>query len=116
MNAIPPGAELPPEQPAASAGPARFGARLAAIAFGRAATLALAGIALAFGIATFTVLAGGSPFGPGPGAIVGLILANLAVLLLLGVSLAVRLVRVWTERRRGSAGSRLGARWIGPLR
>ncbi len=112
MNAIPPGEDMAPAEPAASTGPARFGARLAAIAFGRAATLALAGIALALGIATFTVLAGGSPFGPGPGAIVGLILANLAVLLLLGVSLAVRLVRVWAERRRGSAGSRLHVRLV----
>lgn len=112
MNTVPPADGLTPADPLVSAARPRLLTRIASIAFGRAATFALAGIALALGIATFTVLAGGSPFGPGPGAIVGLILANLAVLLLLGVSLAVRLVRVWVERRRGSAGSRLHVRLV----
>ena len=39
-------------------------------------------------------------------------LANLSVLLLLGAVLAGRLTRVWVERRRGSAGSRLHVRLV----
>ena len=41
-----------------------------------------------------------------------LVLANLCVLLLLGAVLAGRLTRVWAERRRGSAGSRLHVRLV----
>ena len=41
-----------------------------------------------------------------------LVLANLSVLLLLGAVLAGRLTRVWAERRRGSAGSRLHVRLV----
>jgi len=64
-------------------------------------------------MATFAVLSDGSPFGPSkPGQVVGLILVNLAVLGLLGASLAGRLVRMWVERRRGSAGSRLHTRLV----
>ena len=40
------------------------------------------------------------------------ILSNLTVLLLLGAVLAGRLTRVWVERRRGSAGSRLHVRLV----
>ena len=47
-----------------------------------------------------------------PGVGVGLVLANLSVLLLLGAVLAGRLTRVWVERRRGSAGSRLHVRLV----
>ena len=39
-------------------------------------------------------------------------LANLIVLLILGAVLAGRLTRVWVERRRGSAGSRLHVRLV----
>jgi two-component system nitrogen regulation sensor histidine kinase NtrY len=76
-------------------------------------TLGLALGALLMAVATFTLLAGGSPFGPTrPGQVVALVLANAGVLLLLGASLAGRLVRVWAERRRGSAGSRLHVRLV----
>src|SRR5690606_31849601 len=37
---------------------------------------------------------------------------DLALLLLLGVVVARRLVMLWSERRRGSAGSRLHARLV----
>jgi len=114
MNAMPPGEGIVRAEQAASPASAEggFRARLSAVLFGRTATFALAGIALALGIATFVSLSGGAPFGPSPAAIVGLILASLAVLLLLGVSLVVRLVRVWAERRRRSAGSRLHVRLV----
>nr|WP_246522737.1 PAS domain-containing sensor histidine kinase [Neoroseomonas eburnea] len=76
-------------------------------------TIGLALVALGLGLATFAVLSGGTPLGPtGPGQVVGVILANLAVLLMLVASLAARLVRMWVERRRGSAGSRLHVRLV----
>ncbi|MFC7475009.1 ATP-binding protein [Dankookia sp. GCM10030260] len=76
-------------------------------------TLGLAVGALLLGIATFTVLSNGSPFGPTrPGVELGLMLVSVLVLCLLGASLAGRLVRVWAERRRGSAGSRLHVRLV----
>ena len=40
------------------------------------------------------------------------VLANLSAVLLLGAVLAGRLTRVWVERRRGSAGSRLHVRLV----
>ncbi|MBN9559670.1 MAG: PAS domain-containing sensor histidine kinase [Alphaproteobacteria bacterium] len=86
--------------------------RLADILFGKVATLVLASIALALGIATFVILARGSPFGLQQGVGVGMVLANLSVLLLLGAVLAGRLTRVWVERRRGSAGAKLHVRLV----
>ena len=87
--------------------------RIADILFGRAATLGLAVTAILLGLATFVLLAGGSPFGPTrPGQIVAVVLANTAVLVLLAASLAARIVRVWAERRRGSAGARLHVRLV----
>jgi two-component system nitrogen regulation sensor histidine kinase NtrY len=87
--------------------------RLADILFGRTVTIGLAVTAVLLGLATFVLLAGGSPLGPTrPGQIVAVILANACVLALLGASLAARLVRVWAERRRGSAGARLHVRLV----
>jgi two-component system nitrogen regulation sensor histidine kinase NtrY len=86
---------------------------LADILLGKVVTLILTGIALAVGLATFLMLARGStPLGLTPGSGVGLVLANLIALLLLGAVLAGRLTRVWAERRRGSAGSRLHVRLV----
>ncbi|WP_137127555.1 PAS domain-containing sensor histidine kinase [Roseomonas sp. HF4] len=80
---------------------------------GAPATIGLALIAFVLGLATFAALSGGTPLGPtSPGQVVGIILANLAVLLLLAASLVARLVRMWAERRRGSAGSRLHVRLV----
>lgn len=87
--------------------------RIADLLLGRGMTLGLAVGALLLGIATFIALSGGSPFGPTkPGVDLGLMLVSLLVILLLGASLAGRLVRVWAERRRGSAGSRLHVRLV----
>ena len=47
-----------------------------------------------------------------PNVMFALVLSNLVLLLLLGASLAGRLTRVWVERRRGSAGSRLHVRLV----
>ncbi len=86
--------------------------RLGDVLLGKAATIVLVALALAVGIATFVILARGTPYGVAPGAGVALVLANLSVLLLLGALLAGRITRVWAERRRGSAGSRLHVRLV----
>jgi two-component system, NtrC family, nitrogen regulation sensor histidine kinase NtrY len=98
---------------AAAAQPRGFLRRVTDTLLGRGVTLTLAIGALLLAIATFVVLSDGSPFGPTrPGVVVGLVLANLAFVLLLLVALAGRLVRVWAERRRGYAGSRLHTRLV----
>jgi two-component system, NtrC family, nitrogen regulation sensor histidine kinase NtrY len=79
---------------------------------GKVVTLILAAFALLLGLVTFVVLAGGAPLGMRPHLAFGLVLSNLVVLLALGAVLAGRLTRVWVERRRGSAGSRLHVRLV----
>jgi two-component system, NtrC family, nitrogen regulation sensor histidine kinase NtrY len=86
--------------------------RMLDVVLGRVVTLVFAVGALGLGIATFTVLAGGVKFGVSSDWVVSMVLANLIVLLVLGLLLAVRLTRVWVERRRGSAGSRLHVRLV----
>src|SRR6202012_3355800 len=86
--------------------------QIADILLGKAVTLVLAAMAFAVGLATFIILARGSPLGLKPGVSVGLVLANLSAVLLLVAVLAGRLTRVWVERRRGSAGSRLHVRLV----
>ena len=86
--------------------------RLGDLLLGKSVTLVLAAVALGLGIATFTVLSGGGPVAIRPNRVSGLMLANLFVLLLLGAVLAGRITRVWVERRRGSAGSRLHVRLV----
>ena len=112
MNASPPLDTLrPPPEPAPP--PTRaWLSRLRELIFGKIATLVLTALALVVGLATFVILAGGSPFGLQPGLGVTLVLANLSLLLLLGAVLAVRVTRVWVERRRGSAGSQLHIRLV----
>jgi two-component system, NtrC family, nitrogen regulation sensor histidine kinase NtrY len=85
--------------------------RLVDLLLGKAATMVLAALALGVGIATFGLLAR-SPGNVRPDIGVGLVLANLVSLLLLGAALAGRLTLVWVERRRGSAGSRLHVRLV----
>jgi two-component system nitrogen regulation sensor histidine kinase NtrY len=99
-------AEAPPR-------PRGFFTRLADIVTGKVFTLSLAVLALVVGLATFAALSGGTPIGPtGAGQLAGVILANIAFLLLLVASLAARLTRMWLERRRGAAGSRLHVRLV----
>ena len=86
--------------------------RVADILLGKVVTLVLAAMAILLVMATFVLLAGGGPITLRPNLAFGLVLANAAVLLLLGAVLAGRLTRVWVERRRGSAGSRLHVRLV----
>ena len=84
--------------------------RAADALLGKIVTLVLAAFALALGISTFVLLSGGVSVDPN--AMFALVLSNLVVLLLLGAVLAGRVTRVWVERRRGSAGSRLHVRLV----
>lgn len=87
--------------------------RLSDLLLGKGVTLGLAVGALLMGLLTFTVLSDGSPFGPTrPGQVVGMVLAAVAFLLLLFAALAGRLVRMWADRRRGYAGSKLHTRLV----
>ena len=79
---------------------------------GKAMTLLLAVAALAVGVVTFTLLAGGISFGVGPDTIYLLVVVSAVLLLLLGTVLAGRVARVWVDRRRNSAGSRLHVRLV----
>jgi two-component system, NtrC family, nitrogen regulation sensor histidine kinase NtrY len=85
---------------------------VADILLGKIATLVLATLAFGVAFATFIILARGAALSPKPGVTVGLVLANLIAILLLVAVLAGRLTRVWVERRRGSAGSRLHVRLV----
>jgi two-component system, NtrC family, nitrogen regulation sensor histidine kinase NtrY len=118
VNVSPPAGSLKPEQPPepppelAMALPRSLVGKIADILLGKVLTLVLATLAFGVGLATFIFMARGTPFGLQPGVSVGLVLANLSAVLLLGAVLAGRLTRVWVERRRGSAGSRLHVRLV----
>ena len=99
---LPPGGEPPPSRLR----------RVMDLLLGKGVTLVLAAVALGLGIATFVLLSGGNQLSARPGVSVGVLLANVAVFLLLAAVLAGRLTRVWVERRRGSAGSRMHVRLV----
>ena len=112
MNASPPLETLRPPRETGDRPPRRWLSAVGELVFGKVATLVLTTLALGLGVATFVIMARGSPFGLQPGLGVTLVLSNLSLLLLLGAVLAVRLTRVWVDRRRGSAGSQLHVRLV----
>ncbi len=113
MNVSPDPGSLAPAGSEASRAPGRSrSGRLADILLGKVATLVLAAVALVLGFITFVLLARGAPFGFGKTVGVGMVLANLSILLALGAVLAGRITRVWVERRRGSAGAQLHVRLV----
>jgi two-component system nitrogen regulation sensor histidine kinase NtrY len=73
--------------------------------------LLLAGAGVASGTATFVALTRGGPAAD-PRLILPLLLLDLALLLMLIAVVARQLVRLWVERRRGSAGSKLHVRIV----
>ena len=91
---------------------ASFPRRIVNALLGKVVTLVLAAIALSLGVATFVALSGGVSLSWRPNLVYAMVLSNLVVLLLLGAVLAGRITRVWVERRRGSAGSRLHVRLV----
>ncbi|MPY75201.1 MAG: HAMP domain-containing protein [Alphaproteobacteria bacterium] len=78
--------------------------RILAISLAVAAVVAVSG--------TFAAIRGFPPFGSGPSQVLLWLYADLIVLLLLAVVIAWRVVALWVERRRGSAGSRLHVRMV----
>lgn len=64
------------------------------------------------GIATVASWTGAREFGPDPDTVLGLLILDTILLLLLGALVARQLVRLWTERRRGLAGSGLHVRLV----
>ena len=113
MNVSPAPDQLaPPAAPKLTRRRRSLPGRIADLLLGKFATLVLAAIALVLGITSFVLLANGATSRVKPGLVFGLTLANLFVLLLLFAVLAGRLTRVWVDRRRGSAGSRMHVRLV----
>ncbi len=92
--------------------PGRLSAWVRDAGLRRRLAVALFVAAIASGVATYVVLTGSSPFGPDPRAVFGLLLVDLVLGLLLGAVVSFRMVRLWLERRRGGAGSRLHTRLV----
>ena len=90
----------------------RLPRRLRELLMSRIGTFVLAAIALALGVASFSVLSGGMMLARRPHYEIGLFGLNLLVLLLLAGALFTRLAGVLGERRRGLAGSRLHVRLV----
>lgn len=82
------------------------------VALGKTVTLILATVALLLAVGSFVVLSGGSSLGLSHRAILSLVPANFVVLLLLVIAVSVRVLRVYLERRRGSAGSHIQAQLV----
>ncbi len=70
-------------------------------------TIGLLGLSLAAGVGTYAAFTGLTRFGDDPDMVVALINLDLVLLLTIGVVVTRRIVGVWAERRRGSAGSKL---------
>src|SRR5262245_54135379 len=100
-------------QPGASGTTVAQRFRLWADRFGlsRYLAIALTVAAVAAGIATYAVLTG-DEFAPDPRTVLLLLNLDLVLLLMLGVIIARRIVALWAERRRGSAGSKLHVRLV----
>jgi two-component system nitrogen regulation sensor histidine kinase NtrY len=90
----------------------RFAAWAADVHLGRILAISLAVAAFAAVFGTFAAIRGFPPFGSGPSQVLLWLYADLIVLLLLSVVIAWRVVALWVERRRGSAGSRLHVRMV----
>ena len=82
------------------------------VELGRKLVIALMPVAAVMGIATYAVLTGSWLAGLDPAFVLGVLITDLALLLLLAVVVAWRIVGVWMARRRGSAGSRLHTRLV----
>ena len=68
---------------------------------------------ISFGLVTYSALTGAiSAEGTDPLTILILLNVDLVLLLLLGALLALRVTRLWNERRQGSIGSRLHSRML----
>ena len=83
---------------------------------GRILAISLAAAAVVSGAATYATLAGSKSFDDSPAIVLLLLNIDLVLSLLLAFLIARRIVAVWSERRKGSAGSRLHVKlvvWFG---
>lgn len=78
----------------------------------RKLAFALTLAAVLSGIATVASWTGAREFGPDPDTVLILLVLDTVLLLLLGALVARQLARLWTERRRGLAGSGLHVRLV----
>jgi len=69
--------------------------------------------ALLTGGATFLAMTGRLPWAAGPRGIFALLILDLVLLISFGGLIARRLIRLWSERRRDTAGARLHTRLVG---
>ena len=82
------------------------------VGLGRILGIALAVAAIAAGIGTYAVLTDITALGSDPDTVLVLLNLDLALLLLLAIFIVRRIVSIWSERRKGSAGSRLHVRLV----
>ncbi len=78
----------------------------------RKLAIAVAVAAAVAGVATYAALTESPPFGSDPDTVLVLLYVDLVLLLLLAALIARRMVQVWADRRRGSAGSLLHVRLV----
>ncbi|MGQ0663855.1 MAG: ATP-binding protein [Pseudomonadota bacterium] len=100
------------EAPAAgSSGVERLRNWVTRVGLSRKLAFGLAAAAVASGFATYGALTG-EELAPNPRTVLLLLNLDLVLLLLLGAVVARRIVQLWVERRRGSAGSKLHVRLV----
>ncbi|WP_448204798.1 ATP-binding protein [Azospirillum sp. sgz302134] len=91
----------------------RFLRWAARVGLAKRLAVALSLAAMVAGFATYTALTESAPFGEtNPRTVTLLLTLDLALLLLLGVLIARRIVTIWIGRRRGLAGSQLHVRLV----
>lgn len=112
-HSIEPPRESPPETSAVIPFRLRFMRWSQAVGGSRKLAIVVAIAAFVSGLATYGAMSGAAPFGANPKNVLILLNIDLVLLLILGAIVSVRLVRLWLERRRGSAGSRLHTRLVG---
>ena len=86
--------------------------------FGALSRPALTALAVAFaavvsGVLTYLSISGYAPYDSPPSTLIVLFIVDFALVLALGVLIAWRLTRLWTERKSGAAGSRMHVRLVG---
>ena len=78
----------------------------------RKTVVVLAVLALFSGIGTYTVFARSGAAGHNPDVVLGFMYLNLGLLIVIGLLVSKRLVRLWLQRRQGLAGSQLHIRMV----
>ena len=69
-------------------------------------------LAMGSGVATYIVFANAGAAGPDPNLVIAFLYLNLTLMLVIGVLVAHRLVRLWSRRRQGVAGTQLHTRLV----